>query len=175
MGTLSPGGESATVTVPLLQHEVDDKLVQMIESAHCAEYINDVWPDRAPLWPTDPQQRVAVRQLTEVGGSVGFLFARTASAGEFPEKLAEHARNLKLLNRCLEIYSSGNGDFLLGDHLCMAEVLLGSLVIRWHQVGLLRGFDGLKLCADLNLKRAERWCRALATRHSVVSTFPQPD
>lgn len=172
--TLAPGGAAATVTVPLLQHLADGQLVQVIESAHCAEYINDVWHDRAPLWPVDPRQRVAVRQLTEVGGSCGFLFPLFASAEELPAKLVEHAEKLKLLEGCLQKYASG-GDLLLGEHMCMAEVLLGSLVIRWRVVGELRGFMGLQLCDDLGLHRARRWLHALATRPSVVDTYPPPD
>jgi len=173
--TLAPGGADATVTVPLLQHESKKGLVQIIESGHCAEYINDLFPGRRPLWPRDLKQRVAVRQLTEVGGNCGFMFPMFTPPEAWPEKLADHAAKLKLLDNCLKIYSTGGGDFLLGPNMCMAEVMLAPMVVRWHKAGLLKGFDGLKLVSDLGLERTSKWCQAVINRDAVKDTYPDPD
>jgi len=91
------------------------------------------------------------------------------------DKLLDHVDKLKLLDNCLKKYSTGKSDLLLGSNLCMAEVLLAPMVIRWHQVGLIRGFDGMKLCEELGLERVLRWLKAVATRESVTSTYPAPD
>lgn len=161
--------------MPLLQHQTKKGLNQVIESAHCAEYIDDVFPSRNPLWPKDPKQRVAVRQLLEVGGATGFMFWMGTPAESWVEKLTDHAAKLKLLDNCLKTYGKEDADFLLGKHMCMAEVLLAPMVIRWVVALGIKGFDSLKFVSDLGLDRVSKWCKAIIERPSVKQSFPDPD
>jgi len=172
--TLAPGGADATVTVPLMQHQTKKGLVQVIESGHCAEYIDDVFPSRNALWPKDPKQRVAVRQLSEVGGAAGFMFW-FAPAETWVEKITDHAAKLKLLENCLRIYGKEDADFLLGKHMCMAEVMLAPMVIRWVVALGIKGFDSMKFVSDLGLDRVSKWCSAIIERPSVKQSYPDPD
>merc|ERR1712124_192572 len=108
-------------------------------SGPCSEYVDETWPDRAPLWPSDPRQRYAVRLFLDTAGSAGFMGPLFWSNWE--ESLAGHWPKLKLVNTCLEKYATPNGDFLL-DELSMAEVIVGTLVQRWKTIGEIKGFNG---------------------------------
>lgn len=165
----SPGGESANVTVPLLEHEVGGQMFRMIESGPCAEYIDETWPDRVPLWPRDPKQRFAVRLFLDTAGNAGFIGPLFWS--DWAEKIAEHAPKLKLVNTCLEKYSTPDGDFLL-DQLSMAEIMIGPMIQRWKIVGEIKGFNGMKLAQDLGLERFCRWADAVANHPVFISSFP---
>lgn len=167
---LSPGGASANVTVPLMEHEVDGKLFRMIESGPCSEYIDEVWKDSLPLWPNDPKQRFAVRMFLDTAGSAGFI--GPLFWNEWPEKIAEHVPKLKLVNACLEKYATPDGDLLL-DQISMAEVMIGTMIQRWKHIGEIRGFNGMKLAQDLGLERFCRWVNACVNHPALVSTFPE--
>lgn len=167
---LSPGGESANVTVPLMEHEVGGQMFRMIESGPCAEYVDETFPDRCPLWPRDPKQRFAVRLFLDTAGNAGFIGPLFWS--DWAEKIAEHAPKLKLVNACLEKHSTPNGDFLL-DEISMAEVMIGPLLQRWKIVGEIKGFNGMKLAQDLGLERFCRWADAVVNHAALTGTFPE--
>lgn len=166
----SPGGASANVTVPVLEHEVGGQTFRMIESGPCAEYIDEAFPDRAPLWPNDPRQRFAVRLFLDTAGNAGFIGPLFWS--DWAEKIAEHVPKLKLVNACLEKYSTPDGDLLL-DQLSMAEVMIGPMIQRWKIIGEIKGFNGMKLAQDLGLERLCRWMDAVVNHPVMVSTFPE--
>lgn len=168
--TLSPGGASATVTVPLLEHEVGGQAFRMIESGPCAEYIEEAFPDRVPLWPNDPRQRFAVRMFLDTAGSAGFIGPLFWS--DWAEKITDHVPKLKLVNACLEKYSTPDGDLLL-DQLSMAEVMIGPMIQRWKIIGEIKGFNGMKLAMDLGLERFCRWVDAVINHPVLASTFPE--
>jgi len=167
---LSPGGESANVTVPLLEHEIDGQMFRMIESGPCSEYVDEAWPDRFQLWPSDPKQRFAVRMFLDVAGNAGFIGPLFWS--DWAEKIAEHAPKLKLVNACLEKYSTPDGDFLL-DQISMAEVMIAPMIQRWKIIGGIKGFDGMQLAQDLGLSRLCRWVDAVINHAVVADTFPE--
>lgn len=166
----SPGGASANVTVPLLQHEVDGQMFRMIESGPCAEYIDEAFPDHLPLWPSDPRQRFAVRLFLDTAGSAGFIGPLFWS--DWGEKIPEHAQKLKLVNACLEKYSTPDGELLL-DQLSMAEVMIGPMIQRWKIIGEIKGFNGMKLAQDLGLERLCRWIDAVVNHPVLIETFPE--
>lgn len=168
----SPGGDAANVTVPLMEHETDGQMFRMIESGPCSEYVNDAFPDRFPLWPSDPKQRFAVRMFLDTAGNAGFMGAMFWTAENGAEKIAEHVPKLQLVNACLEKYSTPDGDFLL-DQISMAEVMVAPLLQRWKIIGELKGFNGMQLAKDLGLERFYRWADAVVNHAAVSSTFPE--
>eukprot|EP00927_Polykrikos_kofoidii_P072501 TRINITY_DN6860_c0_g1_i1.p1 TRINITY_DN6860_c0_g1~~TRINITY_DN6860_c0_g1_i1.p1 ORF type:complete len:235 (+),score=47.42 TRINITY_DN6860_c0_g1_i1:118-822(+) len=170
--TISPGGGAAKVTVPLLEHEENDDVFRMIESGPICEYIEETWPDRIPLWPSDSKKRYAMRLFMDTAGSAGFI-GPVWNVDEFAEKIREHVSKLKLVNCCLEKHASPGGDFFLGDQFSMVEVMFAPLLQRWKVAGEIRGFGGTKLAQDLGLDRFVRWMNATINRPSVVSTFPE--
>lgn len=165
----SPGGESANVTVPLLEHEKGGEMFRMIESGPCAEYIDEAFPDR-PLWPVDPKQRFALRLFLDTAGNAGFMGPVFWS--DWAEKITEHVPKLKAVNACLEKYSTPDGPFLL-DQFSMAEVMIGPMIQRWKIIGEIKGFNGMKLAQDLGLERFCRWADACVNHPSLSNAFPE--
>jgi len=142
----------------------------MIESGPCAEYIDDVWPSVAPLWPRDAKQRFAMRLFMDTAGNAGLIGPLFWPSEAFAEKIEDQIPKLKACNACLEKHGVPGGDFFLGSQFSMVEVMVGPMVMRWTVIGEARGFDGIKLAQDLGLTRLVSWMEATRRHPSVLST-----
>lgn len=145
-------------------------MFRLIESGPCSEYIDEVWPSVAPLWPSDAKQRFAMRLFIDAAGGAGWMGPLFWPSEAFAEKLEGQIPQLKACNACLEKHAVPGGDFFLGGQFSMVEVMVGPMIMRWTVIGEARGFNGIKLAQDLGLTRLVSWMEATRRHPSVLST-----
>lgn len=104
--------------------------------------------------------------LTSLHAAVSTVFLqliRTPVAERDPQLLADaHDRSVKLLSM-IDAQLEGK-KFLLGDHICMADIPIGCAAYRWHALEIDRP----------ELKNLERWYKRLSERLAFRSQVMRP-
>lgn len=160
---ISPYGQ-----VPVLAHGS----FRVWESAIINEYLEEAFPAVA-LLPRDPTQRAAARIWIHFAdnrlfaASAQLLHANDPQAWVAPR--AQLAEDLRFIER--EVFGrSGSGPYWLGADYGLVDA---TFYPWFEQVAALVEFRGLRLPDDL--RRLDRWRRAVADRASVKSIAKPPE
>lgn len=164
---------TAKVLVPVLQHQTDQGMVNIIESIPCAEYVEDAFPDVGnSLRPKSAKQRNQIRMFLEVANKFmpfGVVFSKYEN---LDKAFKDFAAAAKQMNAALERWGeAGGGDFLLGNQFSMAEVLPAPLLMRLSMWDWWRGVNAIELIEKLGHARLAKWMKAVMARESVKKTF----
>ncbi|CAA7389001.1 unnamed protein product [Spirodela intermedia] len=155
--------------VPVLLH--GDRPIA--ESAVILEYIDETWPRRFPLMPTDPRERAAVRfwchfGSDKLGPSVMAIFRSTGEAQR--AAVGEAGENLKLLDIELSEGFFRGRKFFGGEKLGFLDIVLGCGSHWFHVVEEMVGED---LSEDF--PSFTRWLREFEAQPEVREVLPPSD
>lgn len=139
------------------------------ESSVCCDYLEEAYPDQAPLYPADPYARAQVRQVMKVAELylelpcrrlIPFAFTNT----DAPEPLKQEIR--EVLQRGIEAMNRlcAFDPYVLGADLTMADIYLryvlkvvnlaGSAKLDWDIIGEIDGLaDWNAMMADSDIAR----------------------
>lgn len=125
-GTDAYLGISPVGKIPALTTEQGGHLS---ESSVCCDYLEEAYPDRAPLYPADPFARAQVRQVMRIAELylelpsrrlLRFAFTNTEAPGDVKQEVREVTqRGIDAMNR-LCVFDP----YVLGGEMTMADIYL---------------------------------------------------
>jgi glutathione S-transferase len=117
--TVSPLGKVPAITTESGQH--------LSESSVCCDFLEEAYPDRAPLYPSDPYERARVRQIMKISELYLELAARrlipfTFTQSPVPDAIATEVtsvleRGIQAMNH-LCVFKP----YVLGETLTLADI-----------------------------------------------------
>jgi maleylpyruvate isomerase len=125
--------------VPVLELEVDGKLVRLTQSLAIIEYLDERWPT-PPLLPADPLRRAKARQLAEIINSGiqplsnALVLRRVAALGADSKAWAREFVGFGLT--AYESFISGeSGPYSLGEQVTVPDLYLVPQMMGARRVG----------------------------------------
>ena len=126
--------------VPVLELEVDGKLVRLSQSLAIIEYLDERWPD-PPLLPKDALRRAKARQLAEIVNSGiqplqnALVLRRVAALGADSKAWAREFIGLGLT--AYEALIAGEpGPYSLGEQVSLPDLCLVPQIMSARRMGL---------------------------------------
>lgn len=154
--------------VPVLLH--DNKVVA--ESLIVLEYLEEVWPEQAPLMPKGAHERSQVRFWSDYIQKEFTAFVEYSKLpSDAPEKQAGRDATLKFirtLDAAMTSYSA-DGPFFTGDEFGFLDVVLAPLA---GALPLVEAGDGLVIPGPDQVPRFLKWLEAVRARPSVSASLP---
>ncbi|CAJ2659369.1 putative glutathione S-transferase parA-like protein [Trifolium pratense] len=150
--------------IPVLIHNGKS----ICESLNIVEYIDEVWNDHSPLFPSDPYQRAQVKFWANYIDTkiyeIGFKFSK--AEGEVKEAAKkEFLEGVKVLEEQL-----GNKPYFGGDNFGFVDVALVPLFCMFYTYT----FAG-KFIDDEKYPNITSWAKRCLKKESVSKSIPKED
>mmetsp|Transcript_10395 Transcript_10395/g.18179 ORF Transcript_10395/g.18179 Transcript_10395/m.18179 type:complete len:219 (-) Transcript_10395:647-1303(-) len=164
---VSPSGTS-----PILEHNGR----RLRESMAVIEYLEEAFPDKVKLWPSDPMDRAWARVHTASCGDFYWgPYMKLLNAVEEPDRAAAKEallQKLKTLNKTL-ISLSPQGPFFLGSAYSVVDAVFATWMERVQVIG--GHYRAFEVPDVPELHRLNTWWHAVSSRSSFTDVRPQPD
>lgn len=142
------------------------------ESLVILEYLEDAWPDLAPLMPKDAYEKAKVRFWSDyIQKELTAFIEYSKLPADTPEKQAGRDATLKFirtLDGAMKSYST-EGPFFTGDQFGFLDVVLAPFA---GALPLVEAADGLVVPGRDETPRFFKWVDAARARPSVSASLP---
>lgn len=149
----------------------DDKKV-VAESPIILEYLEDLFPEKAPLMPKDPHAKAQVRFWADYIHKELAAFIEYSKLPTYtPAKLAGREASvnfIRTLDSTMTTYSK-NGPFFTGDKFGFLDVALAPFA---GVLPLVQAGDGLVIPGPEETPRFFHWLKAVRSHPSVKASLP---